>query len=567
MNKALLAAGAALAAAVTAAPSASAAEARTEPVGVYAVVSDGVRHYTGSTQSWEQLEDGQAYELYVQKQPVLRVGAAAPDKRFHVDFMLPDSDNQVYLTGLSAANVEEVQQAVLDSYIDGEPLHLKSLHFIDAEKTQEGDNDDNLCWAASCANMLVYTGWAQQAGFQTEDAVFDLYANAYSDNGGFQRDGIAWFFNGVALGTNNGYFSAKLLNYPNSGGYFRNYAYDMVCNYEYVRSTLEMNQMLDRLKSGCGVSPGIGIVYEGERYGSHAITLWGYVLDTSLADNDSNRYRAVFITDSDSDMTEKTDRSHSFNVLHMYPMFMQDGSFCFDYGDGMTAIMEDFTYLQPYSSNVPCERDLATMRNKIKYPDLCFGAVYLSNSKYGAEQNTLFESGAMPYMRFCVENASDKAYRAALKVSRQVTDQNGKSVLNDTVTIGSSFLDLAESTDFRGDRLSKLPAGDYTLTLKVNENRPVTEAYYYNNTYTLSFRVRDSYRVGDCDGNGIIDVCDVTFMQRLLADMDSENVKAAERGNIESEQLDVTDATLLQAYLASYETNAPIGKKRLYTVI
>ena len=27
------------------------------------------------------------------------------------------------------------------------------------------------------------------------------------------------------------------------------------------------------------------------------------------------------------------------------------------------------------------------------------------------------------------------------------------------------------------------------------------------------------------------------------------------------------NATLLQAYLASYETNAPIGKKRLYTVI
>ena len=76
MKKALFALSVALIAAASAAPEALAAEARTEPVGVYAVVTDGTRHYTGSTQSWEQLRDGQAYELYVQKQPVLSVGAA-----------------------------------------------------------------------------------------------------------------------------------------------------------------------------------------------------------------------------------------------------------------------------------------------------------------------------------------------------------------------------------------------------------------------------------------------------------------------------------------------------------
>ena len=89
MKKVLFAFSAALIAAASAAPEALAAEARTEPVGVYAVVTDGTRHYTGSTQSWEQLKDGQAYELYVQKQPVLSVGAAAEAKRYHVDFMLP----------------------------------------------------------------------------------------------------------------------------------------------------------------------------------------------------------------------------------------------------------------------------------------------------------------------------------------------------------------------------------------------------------------------------------------------------------------------------------------------
>ncbi len=233
----------------------------------------------------------------------------------------------------------------------------------------------------------------------------------------------------------------------------------------------------------------------------------------------------------------------------------------------MTAVFEDYTYLLPYSTEVPQEKDVTAARNKIGYPDLCFGIVYLSESKNSAEQNTLFESGAAPYVRFCVENASDKAYRAALNVSRQVTDQNGRSFLNGTVTIGGSRLDLAETTGFRVDRLGKLPAGDYTLTLKVNDDRPVKEAYYYNNTYTLGFKVRDSYKLGDCDGNGTIDVRDVTFLQQMLTDRGSGNVKAAERGNIRGEQLTIADATLLQSYLAAYETNAPIGEKRLYSVI
>ena len=103
----------------------------------------------------------------------------------------------------------------------------RSMNFIDAEKYKPERSDINLCWAASCANMLTYTGWALQAGFNNEDEVFDLYNASFSNNGGFQYNGLAWFFNGVALGNNSGFSSAKILSYPNSGGYFNNlYAYD-----------------------------------------------------------------------------------------------------------------------------------------------------------------------------------------------------------------------------------------------------------------------------------------------------------------------------------------------------
>jgi len=568
MKKGLFTVGAVLFAAVLAAPAVPAAEIDTAPVGVYAFVADGAQKRRSSMNSFEQLEGEQEYELYVQKEQVLSVGAAAADKRYHAEFMLPDTTCEVYLTGLTADNVEEIQQTLLDCYVDGQPLDLEDLQFIDAEKTRDGDNDDYLCWAASCSNMLAYTGWGQKAGFQNEDELFDLYAKSFSDGGGFQRNGLAWFFNGVALGVNNGYSNPKVLAYPNSGGYFRNYAYDMVCNYELIRGTSQMNQMFDRLRQGCGVSPGIGIIYQGNKTnGGHAITLWGYVIDTSLAEDDGNRYRAVFITDSDSDMTEKTDRTRSENILNIYPVYVNNGDFCFDYDEEMSAFFEDFTYLLPYSSSVPRERELVTMRDKIKYPDLCFGGVYLSDSKYVDEQKTLYESGTRPYLRFFIENASDKTYRAAQTVSRQVTDQNGKTWLNDTVTVGSYRLAMADVTEYRMDQLSKLSAGDYTVTLNVNEKHPVVEAYYYNNTYTFTFKVRDSYKLGDCNGDGKIDVRDVTAVQRLLSDMDAADAKAAERGNIEDEQLDITDATLLQSYLAAYETDAPIGEKRLHSVI
>jgi hypothetical protein len=58
----------------------------------------------------------------------------------------------------------------------------------------------------------------------------------------------------------------------------------------------------------------------------------------------------------------------------------------------------------------------------------------------------------------------------------------------------------------------------------------------------------------------------VTEIQRLIAGMYSDD-KAAERGNITEGELDVADATLLQKYIAKFDIEAPVGKKRLHTMI
>lgn len=574
MKKFLTAAAMALAIAVTVSsvPAVSAAEVNDVPMGVYSVVTDddGTEQMVGAPDE-NEVENAQEYELYVDRKEVLSVGASGDSsKRYHVDFMLPDTTNEVYLTGLSAENVEEVQQAIIENYIDGKPFNLIDLNFIDAEKLVPGNSDSNLCWAASCSNILTYTGWAQRAGFANEDEVFDLYNASFSNSAGFQRDGLAWFFNGVALSTNLGFNAPRVYNYPNSGGYLSQYAYDMVCNWELFRSVKQLNNMEERIKSGYGISPGIGIYRNGALSGSHAITLWGLVTDTSLDKNNIDRFRYVFISDSDSDMVEKTDRTLADNKIHMKPAYSDGkGRLCFDYdeyAEPMTAAFEDYTYLMPYKSDIPRENNMSTSRNKTKNPDLTFGQMTLSENKYDVEQVTLYESGKKVYFSYEVENASDKTYFSNVNVSLNVVNEKGENFLNDSVRVSRGWMSMASTTEINYGELSKLPAGDYKITYKVNENHPVKEAYYYNNTYTQDFKVRDSYLSGDCNKDKQISIGDVTEIQRLIAGL-YEDDKAVERGNVNGGELDVSDATLLQKFLAKMDVDASIGTKQLHTVI
>ena len=574
MKKFLTVAAMVLATAVTVSsvPAVSAAEVNYVPMGVYSVVTDddGTEQMVGAPDE-NEVENAQEYELYVDRKEVLSVGASGDSsKRYHVDFMLPDTTNEVYLTGLSADKVEEIQQKIIDSYVEGEPFDFNDLEFIDAEKLVPGNSDSNLCWAASCSNMLAYTGWAQRAGFADEDEVFDLYNASFSNSAGFQRNGLAWFFNGVALGNNLGFNGPRIYNYPNSGGYFSQYAYDMVCNWEFIRSVKQLNNMEERLRNGYGISPGIGIYRNGELRGSHAITLWGFVTDTSLDKNNINRFRNVFISDSDSDMVEKTDRTLADNKIHMKPAYDDGkGRLCFDYDEyeePLKAVFEDYNYLMPYKSDIPREQNMSTSRNKVKNPDLTFGQMTLSENKYDVEQVTLYESGKKVYFSYEVENASDKTYFSNVNVSLNVVNEKGENFLNDSVRVSRGWMSMASTTEINYGELSKLPAGDYKITYKVNENHPVKEAYYYNNTYTQDFKVRDSYLSGDCNKDKQISIGDATEIQRLIAGM-YEDDKAVERGNVNGGELDVIDATLLQKFLAKMDVDASIGTKQLHTVI
>ncbi|MCR5410704.1 MAG: hypothetical protein K6E90_06970 [Lachnospiraceae bacterium] len=75
---------------------------------------------------------------------------------------------------------------------------------VDAEKYMEAGYDENLCWAATAANMVWMGGYAQNAvnpltneNFRNEDEVFDFFRKSFTDVAGDPYYGIQYFIDGT----------------------------------------------------------------------------------------------------------------------------------------------------------------------------------------------------------------------------------------------------------------------------------------------------------------------------------------------------------------------------------
>lgn len=76
-----------------------------------------------------------------------------------------------------------------------------------------------------------------------------------------------------------------------------------------------------------------------------------------------------------------------------------------------------------------------------------------------------------------------------------------------------------------------------------------------------SFYEIDSLRyiLGDCDKSGVIDIEDVTLLQKYLAETESDP-EIALRGAVTGEKPNICDASEIQRYIAGFETTAKTGK-------
>lgn len=77
-----------------------------------------------------------------------------------------------------------------------------------------------------------------------------------------------------------------------------------------------------------------------------------------------------------------------------------------------------------------------------------------------------------------------------------------------------------------------------------------------------------AYRYGDANGDGVININDVTAIQRVLAEYDMENADAVRsRTDFFSNRYSVSNATVLQKHLADMTSVAYLGETRFYETI
>ncbi len=463
-----------------------------------------------------------SYELCYQGKSVLEVtlndiqsadavaaSSAKLNGYYAVDIDDLAGNQSAFITGLSPSNVQAVQDGLISACAKGETFELESLDFIDAEKTGIEDKDLYQCWAAVTANALTYTGWAQAAGFKDEDDIFEAFVNNFNDEGSIFLYAMAWFFNGVSGVNEDDPYGEGLPALPKkgTGGYFKDYAYDQICqSYDFMEEGNAINamqQLQKALRDGSGVmmSVSLGI------FGGHALSCWGYVVDNDFDENDKAHYTRLLYSDSDSDMSDKKDRRTAPDKMHsmtLEPYEYTDDSYgipletwtCLDYE---SLFLDDFSVLPSVSdTSVPKETSLKATKNKRNTVDFVPNGFFV-----GQKQDEYdYDDSIHPvpdnrdiYLAGVWTNLSDKYYDGTCKCTLTVTDSDDHTVFEknvDSLKYDYAFedgWDAYEEARTETVNIGRLPAGTYTVTMTANPDKSVREAYYYNNTYSETFTV------------------------------------------------------------------------------
>lgn len=409
-----------------------------------------------------------------------------------------DDTREIFLTGLTESTLEQVQTELTASALEDRYFSLTNVDFIDAEKeftdVAEGEiaSDANLCWAAASSNMLRFSGWGSEAGFRTEDDLFESFISAFTDAGGSYTYGLDWFFNGYyAMQGNDGW--AQLRAPGESGKYLSEYPADSLYQtYEISNHIDNLRPVLDALERDCAVGISIGNYLSSFRIGGHAITLWGYLHDTSASPYSKEAYPAIFISDSDSDKYDGALRRQAPNRLRVMMMDgMFDGfgadSWELDYPSTFPWRLESFTVLEPYRAEL--EQDASGTHNKNISADFSVQDLYVRASTFDDLElgiDTIPANQSFKIGGIALNNSAVNLSSARLQIVTTIT-QNGQTVWEKTSQRpvsrfqANAYVKLSETCN-------SLAAGSYEATIRVTASG-ISEAYLLNNTRSISFTV------------------------------------------------------------------------------
>ena len=409
-----------------------------------------------------------------------------------------DDTREIFLTGLTESTLEQVQTELTASALEDRYFSLTNVDFIDAEKeftdVAEGEiaSDANLCWAAASSNMLRFSGWGSEAGFRTEDDLFESFISAFTDAGGSYTYGLDWFFNGYyAMQGNDGW--AQLRAPGESGKYLSEYPADSLYQtYEISNHIDNLRPVLDALERDCAVGISIGNYLSSFRIGGHAITLWGYLHDTSASPYSKEAYPAIFISDSDSDKYDGALRRQAPNRLRVMMMDgMFDGfgadSWELDYPSTFPWRLESFTVLEPYRAEL--EQDASGTHNKNISADFSVQDLYVRASTFDDLElgiDTIPANQSFKIGGIALNNSAVNLSSARLQIVTTIT-QNGQTgwEKNSQRSVSrfsaNAYVKLSETCN-------SLAAGSYEATIRVTASG-ISEAYLLNNTRSISFTV------------------------------------------------------------------------------
>ncbi|MBQ9536522.1 MAG: hypothetical protein IJU79_01895 [Desulfovibrionaceae bacterium] len=190
--------------------------------------------------------------------------------------------------------------------------YYRSQAVIDADKSYVNTSDDNLCWAATAANMLTYTGYAQ-AGLNLkttntlEDRVFQEFTKNFSNEGSYITYGLQWFLTGDYAA----HFDCAIPK-ANSGNYLAKAAFATHSNdIYYVHDARDsLSDLADRVFAGNVVGLAID-----NNVSAHAVTCFGLSFDASKARDNPKWLTGFYITDSDDSTYKKKDIQNAPDVL------------------------------------------------------------------------------------------------------------------------------------------------------------------------------------------------------------------------------------------------------------
>ncbi len=470
--------------------------------GFYTVITDinGDAHYReGVIDSGELTEGILSYTVFKDGKPIIEVkpngigtvsllGEKMPLNGYYsVKFALDEDGTECFLTGLSASNLDMVQKKLTEAVLENSEFELESVDFIDAEKTAiEGFGDDLQCWAASSADMLCYTGWADEAeevSFSGEDDVFDLYSRSFEDSGGDQFFGGQWFFNGTYRPLREDWGYAALHDYGGSGGYLKKYFWKDKLEYIDIDGRREnMQKVLKSLEEGFGAGIVLRWINEdGQIEGGHALTLWGYI-------EKKTEITAMIVSDSDSDRVYDENRRCAPNKLHVLNMspYEKFGYETWSF-DGYGGVISAVVTLEPYKDSAAHETDKDASLDLFSDPEFFTENVSFSNDKdtIGAAGKAWEDEEVFAEAK--VFNYGEKEYAGVLDFEVTVSDIEGREVFSGSFS--EEVLIRAYESAFLHFELPRLSAGDYKVRVLLNPEKKIREAYYYNNCYEEDFAV------------------------------------------------------------------------------